>query len=103
MKAFAKIRGRWIKLATRISYAFGIVTIVLPARAFAARLQVGAPCDQLLTTLRPIAGSSYLITTAAVIGAGLTWAFSEHGTGARKVSALASWRAPAVLWLAHSS
>ena len=36
MKAFEKIRGRWIKLATRISYAFGIVTIVLPARAFAA-------------------------------------------------------------------
>ena len=36
MKAFEKIRGSWIKLATRISYAFAILTIVLPARAFAA-------------------------------------------------------------------
>ena len=25
MKAFEKIRGTWIKLAARISYAFGIV------------------------------------------------------------------------------
>ena len=32
---------------------------------------------------------AHTITTAAIIGAGLTWAFSEHGTGARKVSALA--------------
>ena len=92
MKAFEKIRGRWIKLATRISYAFGILTIVLPARAFAAAAAGGAlPWDQPLTTLQndlqgPVAHS---ITTAAVIGAGLTWAFSEHGTGARKVSALA--------------
>jgi type IV secretory pathway VirB2 component (pilin) len=92
MKAFEKIRSRWIKLAAGISYAFGIVTIVLPARAFAAAAAGGAlPWDQPLTTLQtdlqgPVAHS---ITTAAVIGAGLTWAFSEHGTGARKVSALA--------------
>ena len=50
-----------------------------------------APMDQPLTTLQtdlqgPVAHS---ITTAAIIGAGLTWAFSEHGTGARKMSALA--------------
>ena len=68
------------------------LTIALPARAFAAAAAGGAlPWDQPLTTLQtdlqgPVAHS---ITTAAIIGAGLTWAFSEHGTGARKMSALA--------------
>jgi type IV secretory pathway VirB2 component (pilin) len=92
MKTLKRIKRSGIKLTARITYAFSIVTIVLPARAFAAAAAGGAlPWDQPLTTLQtdlqgPVAHS---ITTAAVIGAGLTWAFSEHGTGARKVSALA--------------
>ena len=92
MKALEQIRGTWVKFAARVGYAFGVLTIALPARAFAATAAGGAlPWDQPLTTLQtdlqgPVAHS---ITTAAIIGAGLTWAFSEHGTGARKMSALA--------------
>ena len=92
MKTLKRIKRSGIKLTTRITYAFSIVTIILPARAFAAAAAGGAlPWDQPLTTLQtdlqgPVAHS---ITTAAIIGAGLTWAFSEHGTGARKMSALA--------------
>jgi type IV secretory pathway VirB2 component (pilin) len=92
MKALEQIRGTWVKFAARVGYAFGVLTIALPARAFAAAAAGGAlPWDQPLTTLQtdlqgPVAHS---ITTAAIIGAGLTWAFSEHGTGARKMSALA--------------
>ena len=92
MKALEEIRVTWTKLAARVGYAFGVLTIALPARAFAAAAAGGAlPWDQPLTTLQtdlqgPVAHS---ITTAAIIGAGLTWAFSEHGTGARKMSALA--------------
>src|ERR1700687_2461480 len=92
MKTLEQIRGTWVKFAARVGYAFGVLTIALPARAFAAAAAGGAlPWGQPLTTLPtdlqgPVAHS---ITTAAIIGAGLTWAFSEHGTGARKMSALA--------------
>jgi len=92
MKTLKRIKRSGIKLTARITYAFSIVTVILPARAFAAAAAGGAlPWDQPLTTLQtdlqgPVAHS---ITTAAIIGAGLTWAFSEHGTGARKMSALA--------------
>jgi type IV secretory pathway VirB2 component (pilin) len=92
MKTLKRIKRSGIKLTARITYAFSIVTIILPARVFAAAAAGGAlPWDQPLTTLQtdlqgPVAHS---ITTAAIIGAGLTWAFSEHGTGARKMSALA--------------
>src|ERR1700730_15776913 len=92
MKALKQFRGTWVKFAARVGYAFVLVTTALRARAFAAAAAGGAPpWDQPLTTLQtdlqgPVAHS---ITTAAIIGAGLTWAFSEHGTGARKMSALA--------------
>src|SRR5271166_4220239 len=92
MKTQKRIKRSGSKLAAHVSYAFGVLTIALPARAFAAAAAGGAlPWDQPLTTLQtdlqgPVAHS---ITTAAIIGAGLTWAFSEHGTGARKMSALA--------------
>jgi type IV secretory pathway VirB2 component (pilin) len=92
MKTLKRIKRSGLKVMARITYAFSIVTIILPARAFAAAAAGGAlPWDQPLTTLQtdlqgPVAHS---ITTAAIIGAGLTWAFSEHGTGARKMSALA--------------
>jgi type IV secretory pathway VirB2 component (pilin) len=47
--------------------------------------------DQPLTTLQndlqgPVA---HAVTTAAIIGTGIMWSVSEHGTGVRKMSAVA--------------
>ena len=92
MKGLRGTKGSMTRWAARLSYAVGVVTIALPARAFAAVAGAGvlpwdAPLNTLQTDLQgPVA---HTITTAAIIGAGLTWAFSEHGTGARKISALA--------------
>jgi len=92
MKGLRGKKGSMARWAARLSYTVGVITIALPARAFAAAAAGGAlPWDTPLNTLQtdlqgPVA---HTITTAAIIGAGLTWAFSEHGTGARKVSALA--------------
>src|SRR6266852_9102279 len=92
MNRLERKKGMWRRWASSIVYAYGIITFVWPVRAFAAIAAGGAlPWDQPLTTLQtdlqgPVA---HAITTAAIIGAGLTWAFSEHGTGARKMSALA--------------
>src|ERR1700735_2033677 len=92
MKRLEGKKATWRKWAVSIAYAYGMITFVWPVRAFAAAAAGGAlPWDQPLTTLQtdlqgPVAHS---ITPAAIIGAGLTWAFSEHGTGARKMSALA--------------
>ena len=49
------------------------------------------PWDAPLTTLQndlqgPVA---HAITTAAIIGTGIMWSVSEHGTGVRKMSSLA--------------
>src|SRR5216683_5598002 len=66
--------------------------LVLAPKAYAAIAAGGAlPWDQPLNTLQtdlqgPVA---HAVTTAAIIGTGLTWAFSEHGTGVRKMSSLA--------------
>jgi type IV secretory pathway VirB2 component (pilin) len=93
MKGLKGTKGWMARWAARLSYVVGVITITLPARAFAAAaagagaLPWDAPLNTLQTDLQgPVA---HTITTAAIIGAGLTWAFSEHGTGARKVSALA--------------
>jgi len=81
--------GKW---ASRLGYAFGVLTIAWPARAFAAVAAGGAlPWDAPLTTLQndlqgPVA---HAITTAAIIGTGIMWSVSEHGTGVRKMSSLA--------------
>lgn len=91
MKRLSKNRlplGKW---TARLGYAFGIVTIVWPAQAFAAVAGGVLPWDAPLNTLQtdlqgPVA---HAITTAAIIGTGLTWAVSEHGTGVRKMSAVA--------------
>ena len=42
MKALRTIRGTWVKFAARVGYAFGVLTIALPARAFAAAAAGGA-------------------------------------------------------------
>ncbi len=87
-----KLKYRLKKWGVRMSYACGVLTIALPARAFAAVAGGGVlPWDQPLNTLQtdlqgPVA---HAVTTAAIIGTGITWAVSEHGTGVRKMSALA--------------
>jgi type IV secretory pathway VirB2 component (pilin) len=84
--------NNWIaKWAPRLSYGIGVLTIALPARALAAVAGGTLPWDQPLTTLQtdlqgPVA---HAITTAAVIGTGIMWSVSEHGTGVRKLSAVA--------------
>ena len=75
-----------------------ILTIALPARAFAAVAGGVLPWDQPLNTFQtdlqgPVA---HAVTTAAIIGTGITWAVSEHGTGVRKMSAIAFGGAAAV-------
>src|SRR5215831_2661388 len=67
------------------------LTFLAPIKAFAAVAGGALPWDTPLLTLQtdlqgPVA---HAITTAAVIGTGLTWSFSEHGSGTRKLSAVA--------------
>jgi type IV secretory pathway VirB2 component (pilin) len=86
-----RTKGWLVKWAPRLGYGVGILTIALPARAFAAVAGGVLPWDAPLTTLQtdlqgPVA---HAITTAAIIGTGITWAVSEHGTGVRKMSAIA--------------
>ncbi len=86
-----KLKGWLKKWAARLSYGFGMLTIVLPAQALAATAGGTLPWDTPLNTLQtdlqgPVA---HAITTAAIIGTGLTWAVSEHGTGVRKMSSVA--------------
>ena len=74
------MRKRITKWMARASYAFGMVTIVWPAMAYAAGGGGTLPWDTTLNTLQtdlqgPVATS---ITTAAVIGTGLMWGVSEH-------------------------
>ena len=81
--------GKW---RSHLGYAFGIATIVWPAQAFAAVTGGGTlPWDTPLTTLQnDLQGTvAHAVTTAAVIGTGILWSVSEHGTGVRKMSSLA--------------
>jgi len=92
MKRLDWRKATWRKWVSSIVYAYGIITFVWPVRAFAAIAAGGAlPWDTPLTTLQtdlqgPVA---HAITTAAVIGTGIMWSVSEHGTGVRKMSSLA--------------
>ena len=91
MKRFNRIKGSTAKWAAPVSYAFGIVMIAWPVKAFAAVAGGVLPWDLPLTTLQtdlqgPVA---HAVTTAAIIGAGIMWSVTEHGTGVRKMSALA--------------
>src|SRR6266851_9822687 len=92
MKRLEGKKGTCRKWVSSIVYAYGMITFVWPVRAFAAIAAGGAlPWDTPLTTLQtdlqgPVA---HAITTAAVIGTGIMWSVSEHGTGVRKMSAVA--------------
>jgi type IV secretory pathway VirB2 component (pilin) len=91
MTRFKRMRGWMARWAARLSYAFGVLTIALPARAFAATAGGVLPWDVPLTTLQnDLQGTvAHAIVTAAIIGTGITWSVSEHGTGVRKMSAVA--------------
>ena len=76
---------------SKLGYAIAVVTILWPAQALATTGVGTLPWDAPLTTLQndlqgPVA---HAITTAAIIGTGIMWSVSEHGTGARKMSSLA--------------
>ena len=92
MKRFRRMginSGKW---TTRIGYAVGIATIVWPAQVLAAVTGGGTlPWDAPLNTLQnDLQGTvAHAVTTAAVIGTGILWSVSEHGTGVRKMSSLA--------------
>jgi type IV secretory pathway VirB2 component (pilin) len=83
---------RFQRLLVSVAAAYTTVTILWPALAFAGLGGGGAlPWDPALTTLStdmqgPVAHS---IVTMAIVGAGLMWGVSEHGTGVRKVSSVA--------------
>ena len=80
--------GTW---TSRLSYAIAVVTILWPAQALATTGIGVLPWDAPLATIQgDLQGTvAHAATTIAVIGCGLTWTFSEHGTGARKMSAVA--------------
>jgi len=91
MKRLKGIRDsfeRWLALS---AYALSLLTIAWPANALAATTGGTLPWDQPLTTLQnDLQGTvAHAVTTAAIIGAGIMWSVSEHGTGVRKMSALA--------------
>jgi len=87
-----KLKNSLMNWRVRMGYAVAVLTIAWPARAIAAVAGGGTlPWDQPLTTLQndlqgPVA---HAVTTAAIIGTGLMWSVSEHGTGVRKMSAVA--------------
>lgn len=87
----SKIFRRFPKWIRWIVYAYGVATIAWPAQALATTGIGVLPWDQPLNTIQTdLQGTvAHAATTIAVIAAGLTWTFSEHGTGARKMSAVA--------------
>ena len=91
MNKYHRINNVVRRHAGRIKYASALLTIAWPARAFAAVAGGTLPWDAPLTTLQndlqgPVA---HAITTSAIIGTGILWSVSEHGTGVRKMSAVA--------------
>jgi len=91
MKRLKMVKVSSRKWAARSACAFGVLTVAWPARALAAVAGGTLPWDQPLTTLQnDLQGTvAHAVTTAAIIGAGIMWSVSEHGTGVRKMSALA--------------
>ncbi len=79
---------RWF---SKLGYAVAVATILWPAQALATTGIGTLPWDAPLATIQgDLQGTvAHAATTIAVIASGLTWTFSEHGTGARKMSAVA--------------
>ena len=79
------------KSARTLCSTLAIATVLWPAKALAAVGIATLPWDQPLQTIQgDLQGTvAHAATTIAVIAAGMMWTFTEHGTGARKVSAVA--------------
>ena len=79
------------KYGARLAYGFGVLTVAWPARVLAATAGGTLPWDTTLNTLQTdLSGTvAHTVTTAAIIGTGIAWAFTEHGTGVRKLSGVA--------------
>ncbi len=91
MKRLKGFRSALRRLAMRVACAYGVVTIAWPVRVLASTTAGVLPWDTPLTTLQndlqgPVA---HAVTTSAIIGTGILWSVSEHGTGVRKMSAVA--------------
>jgi type IV secretory pathway VirB2 component (pilin) len=86
-----KIHARIGSWTGKLGYAVAVVTILWPAQALATTGIGVLPWDVPLAMIQEdLQGAvAHAATTIAVIGCGLTWTFSEHGTGARKMSAVA--------------
>lgn len=89
----------WMKWAPRLGYGVSLLSITLPARAFAAvagsgELTWDMPLNTFQTDLQGTA--AHAVTVAAIIGTGITWVVSKDATGVRKMSAIAFGGAAAV-------
>ncbi len=91
MKWQKRITHSALRLVERAAYAAAVLMIAWPARVLAATTTGTLPWDQPLTTLQnDLQGTvAHAVTTAAIIGTGILWSVSEHGTGVRKMSAVA--------------
>ncbi len=83
-----------VRIATwtnKLGYTIAVLTILWPAQTFATTGVGVLPWDTPLATIQSdLQGTvAHAATTIAVIASGLTWTFSAHGTGARKMSAVA--------------
>ena len=79
------------KSARTLYSTLAAATVLWPAKGLAAVGIATLPWDQPLQTIQgDLQGTvAHAATTIAVIAAGMMWTFTEHGTGARKVSAVA--------------
>jgi len=70
MRKFKRSKGSLGRWTARLGYAFGVLTIALPVRAFAATAGGVLPWDQPLNTLQnDLQGTvAHAIVTAAIIG-----------------------------------
>jgi type IV secretory pathway VirB2 component (pilin) len=77
-------------LGRRLYIAGSAAAILWPAKVFASVGIAALPWEPLQTIQGDLQGTvAHAATTIAVIGAGMMWTFTEHGTGARKISAVA--------------
>ena len=86
-----RTKSQWIKWAPRLGYGVSLLTIALPARAFAAVAgDTGSPCDLPFTTYQAdLQGRvAHAIMASAIIASGITWAVSDDGSSVRRLSAI---------------
>jgi type IV secretory pathway VirB2 component (pilin) len=87
-----KLKSPLMKWRVSSASAASVLTLALPARAFAA-IAAGAlpPWDSPLPTLQPYLQGplAHGLTIAAIIGSGIIYVVSKDGTGARRIATMA--------------